>query len=129
MENTSKLSVYYDGGCPLCVSEIGFYQRRKGAGDIGWIDVSQAIDEQITPDLSRCDALSRFHVRDQQGTLYSGAAAFTQIWTVLPGFRLLAAIATIPPLPWILEGLYRLFLIFRPRMQRLVRRFGNHGLR
>jgi len=32
--NTSPpllLIIYYDGGCPVCTREIGFYQRRRGA--------------------------------------------------------------------------------------------------
>ena len=125
MKQPSQISVFYDGECPLCVREIGFYQRREGADNVCWIDVSQANTDEIAPGLLRCDALSRFHVRDQQGFLYSGALAFIKVWEALPGFRLFARVAIVPPLPWVLEKLYRGFLKVRPMLQILARAFGK----
>lgn len=43
-----RLSVFYDGDCPLCQREIAFYRRRSGAERIRWIDVASC-DEAVLP--------------------------------------------------------------------------------
>ena len=122
MANTEKLTVFYDGACPLCDREISFYRRRKGAGGVSWVDVSRSPEEEVAPGLSKERALARFHVRNADGTIVSGGAAFAGLWAVLPGFRLLGRLFQIRPLTWALNRAYVLFLGFRPRLQNLVSR-------
>ena len=112
-----KLTVFYDGACPLCEREIGFYRRRRGADEVRWVDVSAAGDEEVSPGLSRCQAMARFHVRDESGRLVSGGEAFAKLWQALPGFRILGRICRLPPIPWILNWAYDRFLRIRPRLQ------------
>lgn len=111
---TNVLTVYFDGGCPLCVREIDFYRRRKGADRIGWIDLSTFDSLEVVPGLSKADALARFHVRTQAGRILSGARAFAELWTALPSTRLLGRIVAAPGLVQLSEILYRLFLKVRP---------------
>lgn len=111
------LTVYYDGACPLCRREISFYRRRTGAGSLRWIDVSRSGAGDPAPDLTRDQALARFHVRDTSGELTSGGAAFSQLWSALPGFRTLGRLFRLPPLAWLLDRGYDLFLRLRPRLQ------------
>lgn len=66
--------------------------------------------------------MGRFHVRRADGRLVSGAAAFAELWKATPGWRWLGHIAALPPFVWIGEGLYRLFLLIRPSIQKAVRR-------
>ena len=73
------LTVYYDGACPLCRAEIGHYRSQPGAERICFTDVARA-DASTGQDLARGDAMARFHVRDAQGRLVSGAAAFVLVW-------------------------------------------------
>ena len=118
-----KPTVFYDGACPLCRREIAFYQKRAGAERIDWIDVSEAQGEvEVAPGLSKCDALARFHVRDEAGRLISGGRAFAVLWRALPGFRWAGRMALLPPLSWIIDPLYDLFLKLRPALQRLAAR-------
>ena len=89
MADCSKdpVTVFYDGACPLCEKEISFYRRRPGADSVRWVDVNQAGPAILGPDLTREQALARFHVRDDRGQLTSGGAAFSRLWSALPGFR------------------------------------------
>ena len=111
-------SVYFDGGCPLCRREIGFYQRRRGADAINWIDVSRD-DVDLPEDLSFRAARARFHVRTQDGHLLSGGKAFAHLWTRFPAFRWAGDVASTRPVSWLLDQLYDIFLRFRPQLQRL----------
>lgn len=116
------LKVFYDGACPLCVREIGFYRRTRGGAEIKWVDIAANGDTQIAPGLSKCSALKRLHVEDTSGQIFSGARAFAKIWEALPRFRLLGRLVQLPGVIFIAEGLYRLFLMVRPAMQQLVRK-------
>jgi predicted DCC family thiol-disulfide oxidoreductase YuxK len=112
---TPRATVYYDGACPLCSREIGTYRRLRGADQLCWVDVSRQ-GTPLGPDLTREAALARFHVRMGDGSLVSGGAAFVRLWASFPGLRWLAAIAARPPVSWVLEPAYRLFLRLRPRL-------------
>ena len=128
MDDNRTLTVFYDGACPLCTREIAYYKRRNGADAIDWVDISRSQDEAVAPDLSRRQALARLHVRNADGELESGGAAFTRIWEALPGFRLLGRMTSLKPVAWILERAYRLFLNFRPRLQGLLTEGGDDGV-
>lgn len=114
-----ELTVYYDGSCPLCRREIALYQRQRGAEQLAWHDISAGAP--TGPGLSCEAAMRRFHVRDAQGRLHSGAAGFARLWRSLPGWRVLGWLAAVPPISWLLELAYRAFLPLRPRLQRWVR--------
>lgn len=117
-------TAYYDGACPLCAQEIAFYRRQAGARRIRWIDVSGLGGNEVAPDLSYDVALARFHVRNIDGRLVSGGAAFVLVWKNLPRFRWLATLFAPRPFTWILDRLYTAFLKIRPRLQSFVRSRG-----
>lgn len=118
MTACAPLTVYYDGACPLCAAEIRLYRRCRGAERLAWIDVSTDGPSDLGPGLTRMAARARFHVRDAEGRLASGAAAFLLLWSHLPAWRLLARLRHVPGLPWIAERAYRAFLPLRPWLAR-----------
>ena len=115
-----QLTVYYDGSCPLCRREIGFYRRRATADAIEWVDVSTPAD--LGDGLNCTTAMARFHVREAGGRLHGGGIAFAILWRHIPGWRWLGRVGSVPPLSWLLELGYRAFLPVRPTLQRLMRR-------
>lgn len=123
-----RLSVYYDGGCPLCRAEIDQYRRCAGTDRLAFVDVgSGAPEPALGADLDRARVMRRFHVRTADGQLISGAAAFARLWRTLPGWRWLGRLVYLrvlgvrPILP-VAELAYRLSLPLRPRLARLMAR-------
>ena len=114
------LTVYFDGSCPLCRAEIAIYRRLPESQAMAWVDVSAGQD---LGSLSCQAAMARFHVRNAQGHMFSGAAAFSQMWRLFPGWRWLGWLSAWPPLSWLFELAYRLFLPMRPALQRMARRW------
>lgn len=108
------LTVYYDGGCPVCTREIGFYRRRRGAERIQWVNLAHCEDQELGEGLSREAAYARLHARRPEGELISGAAAFAALWQALPAFRAAGRLAALPGMVHTLEWGYRFFLKVRP---------------
>lgn len=122
----TKATVYFDGSCPLCRAEIGYYRREDSAGAFSFVDIS-AIDASLPFRLTQQSAMQRFHVLDGDGRLLSGAAAFVEVWSRLPGWRWAARAAGLPGAMTTLEFGYRLFLRVRPFISRLVREMERMG--
>lgn len=117
-KSATQCTVYYDGACPLCQREINLYQQLDEAGSIRWHDVSA--NETGSNDLTTSQAMARFHLRRPDGSLVSGARGFLEVMKTLPRLRWLGLALCVPPLPWIAEGAYRLFLPLRPHLKRFI---------
>jgi predicted DCC family thiol-disulfide oxidoreductase YuxK len=127
------LTVLYDGACPLCRREIGIYrglQPLRGDAPVCFADVSDGaspLPAALPAGTTREQLLARFHVRDRDGELLSGAQAFLALWAALPGWRWLALVGRAPGAAWVMERTYRLFLRWRPALQRLANRLDPPG--
>ena len=116
--------VYFDGSCPLCRREISVYQNTKPDQPIDWVDISKP-ETVLPPGQSKEQMMARFHTKTADGALLSGAAAFVHVWAQLPGWRVLAWLAKLPGVLWLMEKAYCAFLVVRPAIQRLVVKYDN----
>ena len=112
-----QVTVWFDGGCPLCRREIALLRRLDRRGAVAFVEVGGL---ESCP-MDRADLLARFHAQETGGPMLSGAAAFAAMWRAIPGLRTLGRLAQIPAILWGLERAYRLFLRVRPRLQALAR--------
>ena len=112
-----RVTVWYDGACPLCRREIGLMRRLDRRGAIRFVDV--ATPGADCP-LDRAELLARFHAQEG-GRLLSGAAAFAAMWRAVPLMRPLGVLAGLPGLNRLFETAYRGFLRLRPTLQRWLR--------
>lgn len=120
------LTVLYDGACPLCRREIGIYRGLRPNSPVCFADVNDRA-QSLPPDTTREQLLARFHVRRSDGQMLSGAQAFLALWAALPGWRWLALAGRLPGAAWAMERTYRLFLRWRPALQRWASRFDRRA--
>ena len=109
------MTVMYDGACPLCRREVALYQSLKPSAEVVWLDVSKD-SAQVSPS-DQARYMSRFHVRQSDGRLLSGAAAFVALWLVMPGWRWLGKMGRLPGVTPLMELVYRVFLRLRPTLR------------
>ena len=121
LDQAAPLTVLYDGACPLCRREIGVYRDLKPTTPVCFSDVSDTA-QPLPGGTTREQLLARFHVRQADGQLLSGAQAFLALWAALPGWRWLALVGRVPGAAWAMERAYRLFLRVRPLMQHVASR-------
>lgn len=113
-----SLTVWHDGGCPLCRREIALMRRLDRRGAITFVD---AADGASVCPRDRTELLARFHA-EEDGRMLSGAAAFAAMWRAIPVLRPLGLAARNALVLGALERLYRRFLAVRPSLQRLAQR-------
>ena len=106
-----KVTVWFDGSCPLCRREVALLRRLDRDRAVAFVDVGTG--DGACP-IDRAELLNRFHAREGDGPMLSGAAAFAAMWRVLPLLRPLGLMARRPAVLAVLERLYRLFLRLRP---------------
>jgi predicted DCC family thiol-disulfide oxidoreductase YuxK len=112
LDQTSA-TVYFDGACPVCSREIEMYRRQPGADAVQWVNVAQCEAPALGAGLTRAAAMARLHVRRADGSLVSGARAFTELWRALPRWAWAGRLLGSGPGLWLLEGSYRVFLVVR----------------
>ncbi|TKD50117.1 thiol-disulfide oxidoreductase DCC family protein [Sphingomonas baiyangensis] len=110
-----QVTVWFDGGCPLCRREIALMRRLDRAGRLRFVDASVA--GSVCP-TDRSALLARFHA-EEDGRLYEGAAAFAAMWRAIPLLRPLGLLARNRIVLATLERAYRHFLRVRPYLQKL----------
>ncbi|MCF8506482.1 MAG: DUF393 domain-containing protein [Caulobacter sp.] len=107
----TKITVWFDGSCPLCRREVAWMRRLDRDAAVNFIDIGTG--KGVCP-IDRSDLLNRFHAREANGPMLSGPAAFAALWRALPLLRPLGLIARHAAILAVLEQLYRLFLRLRP---------------
>ncbi len=111
----AKVTIWYDGSCPICIREIALMRRLDWRRKIEFHDVSST--DAVCP-LDRQELLARFHA-SEDGVMLSGAAAFAAMWRVIPLLKPLGWAAKNALVIGMLERLYIQFLKVRPRIQRV----------
>jgi predicted DCC family thiol-disulfide oxidoreductase YuxK len=109
----SRVTVWFDGACPLCRREIALMRRLDRRGRIAFVDVASA--EAVCP-IDRRELLARFHA-EEDGRILSGAAAFAAMWRAIPMLRPLGLLACRRAVLRLLEAAYLRFLRVRPVLQ------------
>jgi predicted DCC family thiol-disulfide oxidoreductase YuxK len=113
MKSIGKVTVWHDGGCPLCTREIALMHRLDRAGAINFVDIT---DANSSCPIDRAAMLTRFHAMED-GRLLSGAAAFAAMSRVIPLLRPIGLLARHRAVLDLLEHIYLHFLRVRPRLQ------------
>ena len=117
-ERPCRLTIFFDGSCPLCAAEMAIYSRAATNEALEFVDIcapSARLPAQLDPHAAR----SRFYVLTGSGDLLSGAVAFVEVWRHLPRWRHLARIVSFPVILSMLEFGYRVFLRGRPLVVRV----------
>lgn len=129
MEDTAhRITVIYNGDCPVCAREIDGYRRHTRArglpveyDDLNAADLSR---HGLTPD----QAARRLYV-EQGGRLHAGIDAFAVLWDAMPRFRWLARLVRQPGLHWLADRVYERALapLLYAMHRRRVRALGNRA--
>ena len=78
------LTLLFDGGCPLCLREVGFLRRRDLAKRIAFVDIDSP---EYVPhhygDISYRSAMGRIHAITADGTILQDVAVFREAYRLI----------------------------------------------
>ena len=92
MENP-KVTVWFDGDCPLCLAEISLIQKLdQKKQHLAFVNLREGGSCPL--DLGAM--LEKFHAQEGDGPILVGAAAFGAMWRQVTPFQPLGWLAKIP---------------------------------
>jgi predicted DCC family thiol-disulfide oxidoreductase YuxK len=120
LDTRNSLRVYHDGTCPFCLWAQSKVERYDADHRVEFRDYHQHGSETPFPfaDLDRA-----MHVQTPDGRWHIGFLGWLEILRVLPGWRSLARLMSVPPLRWIGPLLYRFVAGNRYRIPKFLLRF------
>lgn len=105
-ETIERPICYYNGGCPVCRTEIEHYKNGPDGDRLTWLDLSQAPEALAGFGIDRAGAKRRLHVLDEAGRLHAGIDAFVLLWQRMPRYRWLGRLVAWGPVRPVAAALY-----------------------
>lgn len=90
-QNLQKLTLFYDGACPLCQAEILFLSGRNQADLLSFVDINSKAYDPLKVGVSCEEALAAMYGQYADGTLINGVIVFPEAYRR----------ADLPTLAWI----------------------------
>jgi predicted DCC family thiol-disulfide oxidoreductase YuxK len=119
MNSLEKLTLFYDGACPLCQAEILFLSRRNQAGLLDFVDINSELFDAAKIGISCDQALAAMYGQYDNGVLIQGVAVFSEAYR-RADLPFLAWIFSRKSLQAILQVAYRFFAKNRHAISRLL---------
>ena len=123
--NTAKLTIFFDGGCPLCKREVDFLQSRNQKGYLSFIDINTSdFYLDLKYEITYKQAMERIHALKSDGSVIKDIKVFQEAYTLI-GLGWIYAPTKLPVLDKFIEFIYliwakyRLKLTFRPSIEKL----------
>jgi predicted DCC family thiol-disulfide oxidoreductase YuxK len=125
-EDTSgKLTVWMDGSCMLCQKSQGWCELRDLNRRLRFKDFRTANEDELP--LARSDHEQSMWVRDPDGEVFGGFAAWRRIMAEIPRWRWLARMASFPPFNLVGPPVYRFIAARRSSPGNPVSGQGRHS--
>lgn len=86
-------TVYYDGACPLCRSEMGVLMRDNRAGLLRFVDISLPGFDAEALGVTHAALMARLHVQAPDGRWLIGVPAIQAAYAATGHHRVAAALA------------------------------------
>ena len=108
-----KLTLLFDGGCPLCQREVSFLRSRDFSNSILYVDIdSPNYDPVLYCGISYREAMGRIHAITSSGEVLKDVRVFREAYRLV-GLGWVYAPTTWPVLGPLVDEFYRLWARWR----------------
>ena len=123
--NQTKLTIFFDGECPLCKREVDFLQSRNKNNYLKFIDINCSDSKlEINYGITFKQAMERIHALKSDGSLIKDVEVFQEAYSLI-GLGWIYAPTKLPIIDKFIELMYglwaknRLKLTFRPPLEKI----------
>ena len=123
--NTPKLTIFFDGGCPLCKREVDFLQSKNQKGALSFIDINTSdFSSDLKYGITYKQAMDRIHAMKSDGSVIKDIKVFQEAYSLI-GLGWIYAPTKLPILDKFIEFIYglwakyRLKITLRPSIEKL----------
>lgn len=115
-KHSGKLTVFYDGACPVCVRDRRWYEKLEGKtqDSVEWLDITERDEELWQQGIDPAKALRELHVKDADGQVHREMDAY---------ILLMSRVTLLKPLAWLIA-----LPIIRPSLAWLYHRWVTRRL-
>ena len=123
--NTAKLTIFFDGGCPLCKREVDFLQSRNQMESLRFIDINSSdFSLDLQNGITYRQAMERIHALKSDGSVIKDIKVFQEAYDLI-GLGWIYAPTRFPVFDKFFESIYKLWakyrlkITFRPSIEKL----------
>ena len=103
-----KITVFYDGACPVCVRDRRWYEKLEGQTEdsVEWLDITGRDEQLREQGIDPNQALRELHVKDSRGQVHREMAAYILLMARVPLLKPIAWLIGLPVIRPTLAWLY-----------------------
>ena len=103
-----KITVFYDGACPVCVRDRRWYEKLEGQSEdsVEWLDITGRDEQLREQGIDPNQALRELHVKDSRGQVHREMAAYILLMARVPLLKPIAWLIGLPVIRPTLAWLY-----------------------
>ena len=123
--NTVKLTILFDGGCPLCKREVDFLKSRNQKATLRFIDINnQEFPFELEYGITYKQAMERIHALKSDGSIIQDIEVFQEAYNLI-GLGWIYSPTKLPIIDKFIDFIYRLWakyrlkITFRPSIEDL----------
>jgi len=109
VDQSKKITVYYDGVCPSCVKDRQSYEKIAGkhGENVCWFDITDQDAQLQELGIDPHKAMTELHVRNEHQQVVSELDAYILLMKRVPRLKPLAWLIGLPLIRQVLSSLYR----------------------
>ena len=123
--STAKLTIFFDGECPLCMREVNFLRSRNQKNYLKFIDISSSdFSLYFNYEINYKQAMERIHALKSDGSVIKDIKVFQEAYNLID-LGWIYAPTKIPIFDKFIEFIYRIWakyrlkITFRPSIEKL----------
>ncbi|TKB46035.1 thiol-disulfide oxidoreductase DCC family protein [Thalassotalea mangrovi] len=78
-----KLTIYFDGKCPLCLQEMRALQRKNAENLLYFVDINRLDFQELYPQINVEKAKAILHGEDDSGNILLGLDVTYRAWSLV----------------------------------------------
>jgi len=112
---STRLEVFFDGDCPLCMKEIAFVRRLDKKSRVLFTDIAAPGFDAASIGRTHDDLMARIQARTADGSFIDGVEVFRRMYAAV-GLSPIVALTRLPGITHLLDAGYGWFATNRLRL-------------